>query len=57
MTLQVGQNISDTVSPLDKLLLERQEECWLMLNKTFSTAAPGKAGLLCSIKNMKYTKA
>jgi hypothetical protein len=48
MALQVLQNVSDTVSPLDKMLLERQEECWLMLNKTFTpisitTAAPGKA--------------
>lgn len=47
MELQVLQNISDTVSPLDKMLLERKEECWLMLNKTFvatsvSTTAPGK---------------
>jgi hypothetical protein len=47
MELQVLQNISDTVSPLDKMLLERKEECWLMLNKTFvatsiTTTAPGK---------------
>jgi hypothetical protein len=47
MELQVLQNISDTVSPLDKMLLERKEECWMMLNKTFvatsvTTAAPGK---------------
>jgi hypothetical protein len=45
MALQVGQNVTDTVSPLDKLLLERQEECWQILNKTFSTAAPGKSVL------------
>ncbi|XP_023706761.1 calcitonin gene-related peptide type 1 receptor isoform X2 [Cryptotermes secundus] len=43
---EILQNISDTVSPLDKMLLERKEECWLMLNKTFvatsvSTTAPG----------------
>jgi hypothetical protein len=50
MELQVVQNISDTVSPLDKMLLERKEECWLMLNKTFvttsvTTTAPGKTQL------------
>jgi hypothetical protein len=44
MAFQVGQNISDTVSPLDKLLLERQEECWLMLNNTYTTSAMTTAG-------------
>jgi hypothetical protein len=53
MALQTGQNISDTVSPLDKLLQERQEECWVMLNRTFTTVAPGKSlgarGLVLSL--------
>lgn len=37
--LQLGQNTSDTVSPLDKLLLERQVECLLMLNNTLPSSA------------------
>jgi hypothetical protein len=53
MSLQVGQNVSDTVSPLDKLLLERQAECWLTLNKTLTTSAvttalPGECLLFIS---------
>jgi hypothetical protein len=48
--LQLGQNTSDTVSPLDKLLSEKQTECWLMLNNTLTTSAittapPGKCRL------------
>lgn len=30
----MAQNVSDTISPLDKILSEREEECLILLNKT-----------------------
>ena len=60
--LQLEQNTSDTVSPLDKLLLERQVECLLMLNNSLPTsditaAPPGKCRLFTCCWRGKSGKA
>ncbi|XP_069700680.1 calcitonin gene-related peptide type 1 receptor isoform X2 [Periplaneta americana] len=47
--MKVAQNVSDTESPLDKIILERQEACWMMLNRTSTTQTitATVAGLFC----------